>query len=70
MEYVETSKRTLVGNIGLALCLTISGMYQPWLLRYRLDAAEIIVNCETILGAICKGTLETGECSTGSCLVN
>ena len=37
MEYVETSKRTLVGNIGLALCLTISGMYQPWLLRYRFD---------------------------------
>jgi MFS family permease len=33
LEYVESSKRTLVGNLGLALCLTLSGVYQPWLVR-------------------------------------
>ena len=31
IEYVDESKRTLVGNLGLALCLTLSGVYQPWL---------------------------------------
>ena len=30
---MEESKRTLVGNIGLALALTVSGVYQPWLLK-------------------------------------
>ena len=33
IEYVEESKRTLVGNIGLALALTVSGVYQPWLVK-------------------------------------
>ena len=33
IEYVEESKRTLVGNIGLALALTMSGVYQPWLVK-------------------------------------
>ena len=33
IEYVEESKRTLVGNIGLALALTLSGVYQPWLVK-------------------------------------
>jgi len=37
MEYVDTSKRTLVGNLGLALCLTLSGMYQPWTMKYLGD---------------------------------
>jgi len=37
MEYVDTSKRTLVGNIGLAICLTLSGMYQPWTMKYLGD---------------------------------
>ena len=27
------SKRTLVGNIGLAVALTMSGVYQPWLVK-------------------------------------
>ena len=27
-------KRTLVGNIGLAIALTLSGVYQPWLAKY------------------------------------
>ena len=27
-------KRTLVGNIGLAFALTLSGVYQPWLAKY------------------------------------
>ena len=33
IEYVEESKRTLIGNIGLALALTVSGVYQPWLVK-------------------------------------
>jgi MFS family permease len=33
IEYVEKSKRTLVGNLGLAVCLTLSGVYQPWLVK-------------------------------------
>ena len=34
LEYVAIEKRTLVGNIGLALALTLSGTYQPWLAKY------------------------------------
>ena len=34
MEYVSIDKRTLVGNLGLALALTMSGVYQPWLAKY------------------------------------
>ena len=33
MEYVDSSKRTLVGNLGLALFLTLSGVYQPWVIK-------------------------------------
>merc|ERR1712241_1317154 len=33
LEYVAIDKRTLVGNIGLALALTLSGTYQPWLAK-------------------------------------
>ena len=34
LEYVAIHKRTLVGNIGLALALAVSGTYQPWLAQY------------------------------------
>ena len=34
LEYVAIDKRTLVGNIGLAVALTLSGTYQPWLAKY------------------------------------
>ena len=34
LEYVAIDKRTLVGNIGLAISLTVSGVYQPWLAKY------------------------------------
>lgn len=37
LEYVDASKRTLVGNLGLALFLTVSGVYQPWLVKYLGD---------------------------------
>ena len=33
VEYVGKTKRTLVGNLGLAICLTLSGCYQPWLAK-------------------------------------
>ena len=34
MEFVAIDKRTYVGNLGLAIALTISGVYQPWLAKY------------------------------------
>ena len=34
LEYVDKDKRTLVGNLGLALFLTLSGVYQPWAMKY------------------------------------
>ena len=34
LEFVAIEKRTLVGNIGLAVALTLSGVYQPWLAKY------------------------------------
>ena len=37
LEYVAIEKRTLVGNIGLAIALTLSGVYQPWLAKYLGD---------------------------------
>ena len=37
MEYLDTSKRSLVGNLSLALCLTLSGAYQPWVIKYLGD---------------------------------
>jgi len=37
LEYVDENKRTLVGNLGLALFLTLSGVYQPWLIKYLGD---------------------------------
>jgi len=37
LEYVDCSKRTLVGNLGLALFLTLSGVYQPWAIKYIGD---------------------------------
>ena len=34
MEYISVGKRTFVVNLGLAVGLTLSGMYQPWLAKY------------------------------------
>ena len=31
---MDINKRTLVGNLGLAIALTLSGCYQPWLAKY------------------------------------
>ena len=33
IEYVEESKRVIVGNLGLAVCLTLSGALQPAIIR-------------------------------------
>jgi len=33
LEYVDISKRTLVGNLGLALFLALSGVIQPWAIK-------------------------------------
>ena len=33
LEYVSIDKRTLVGNLALAISLSIGGTYQPWLLK-------------------------------------
>lgn len=37
LEYVSISKRSLVGNLSLAISLTIGCSYQPWLLMYLGD---------------------------------
>jgi len=37
IEYVDKNKRTWIGNMGLAIFLTISGVYQPWLVKYLGD---------------------------------
>ena len=34
LEYVAVDKRTLVGNLGMAVAFTLSGVYQPWLAKY------------------------------------
>jgi hypothetical protein len=34
LEYVSNDKRALVGNLSLALWLTLGGVYQPWLLKW------------------------------------
>ena len=31
---MATSKGTIAGNMGLAVALTLSGVYQPWLAQY------------------------------------
>ena len=33
LEYVSIEKRSLVGNLSLAISLTVGGTYQPWLLK-------------------------------------
>ena len=43
MEYVDSSKRTLVGNIGLAICLTLSGVYQPMAMKYEVQSKMEII---------------------------
>ena len=34
LEYVSVEKRALVGNLSLALGITLGGIIQPWLLKY------------------------------------
>ena len=33
LEYVSVEMRSLVGNLSLALAITIGGCYQPWLMK-------------------------------------
>ena len=33
LEYVSNDKRALVGNLSLAIWLTLGGVYQPWLIK-------------------------------------
>jgi len=71
MEYVEGSKRTLVGNLGLATCLTLSGVYQPWAMKYLGDwklfnwimfaQMGLIIVVPFILPESCRWLLNKGE---------
>ena len=64
LEYVDSSKRTLVGNLGLALFLTLSGVYQPWAIKYAYF--KFLQNLKILLYLDILGT---GKCLTGSCSV-
>jgi len=33
VEYVSNDKRSFVGNVSLAIWLTLGGLYQPFLIR-------------------------------------
>jgi len=71
IEYVEESKRTLVGNIGLALALTMSGVYQPWLVKALGDwkifnwllfaQMALVVFTPVIMPESCRWLLSMGE---------
>lgn len=71
MEYVEGSKRTLVGNLGLATCLTLSGVYQPWVMKFLGDwklfnwimfsQMGLIVVVPFILPESCRWLISKGE---------
>jgi len=71
LEYVECSKRTLVGNLGLALFLTLSGVYQPWVMKYLGDwklfnwimfgQMGMIVIVPFILPESCRWLMAKGE---------
>lgn len=37
LENVSIEKRSFIGNISLAIALTVGGVYQPWLLKYLQD---------------------------------
>ncbi|XP_059092270.1 organic cation transporter 1-like [Tigriopus californicus] len=37
LENVSIEKRSFIGNISLAVALTVGGVYQPWLLKYLQD---------------------------------
>jgi len=71
IEYVEESKRTLVGNIGLALALTVSGVYQPWLVKALGDwkvfnwllfaQMALVIATPLIMPESCRWLLSMGE---------
>jgi len=37
LEYVSVEKRSFIGNFGMAIGVTIGGIYQPWLLHWLGD---------------------------------
>jgi hypothetical protein len=37
LEYVCIDKRTLIGNLSLAVGFTVGGTYMPWLLQWLGD---------------------------------
>ncbi len=34
LEYVNMDKRTVIGNLSLAVGFTLGGLYSPWLLQW------------------------------------
>ena len=37
MEFVETSKRAVIGNLSLAIGMTAAGVLEPWLIYFLKD---------------------------------
>ena len=71
LEFVAIDKRTLVGNIGLAVALTVCGIYQPWLAKFCGDwktfnwvifaQMGVIVIVPFILPESCRWLMGQGE---------
>ena len=55
LEYVSIEKRSLVGNLSLAISLTVGGVYQPWLLKvvgdWKLFLFILYIQCLVIIAA-------------------
>ena len=37
LEYVSIEKRAIIGNLSLAISMSIGGAYQPWILKAVYD---------------------------------
>ena len=55
LEYVSIEKRSLVGNLSLAISLTVGGTYQPWLLKlvgdWKVFLFILYIQCIVIIAA-------------------
>jgi hypothetical protein len=55
LEYVSIEKRSFVGNLSLAISLTVGGVYQPWLLKlvgdWKLFLFLLYIQCAIVFAA-------------------
>ena len=52
LEFVSIEKRSLVGNLSLAIALTVGGVYQPWLLKlvgdWKFFLVALYIQCAAV----------------------